>query len=139
MAPAAFSWLADAYAMHGLYDEAFGSIDLGLETAVATDQHFYDSRLHRVRGDILLTDPRDDEIARRKAAEDEFRQAIEIANAQQSKAFALQGALNLARLLIEEARPGEARACLEPLLASFTEGFGTRDLRDARELLRSCS
>ncbi len=139
MAPAACSWLADTYAVHGLYDEALGSIDVGLETAVATDQHFYDSRLHRVRGDILLIDTRENEVTRHKAAENEFRQAIEIADAQQSKAFALQGALSLARLLIEEARPREARACLEPLLASFTEGFGLRDLRDARELLRSCS
>jgi predicted ATPase len=37
--------------------------------------------------------------------------------------------------LLSEQRRNEARTCLQPLFSSFTEGFDTRDLRDARALL----
>ena len=73
--------------------------------------------------------------ARGKAAEDEFRKAMEIARAQESKWFGLRATIGLARLLLSEQRRNEARDCLQPIVSSFTEGFATRDLLDARALL----
>ena len=87
------------------------------------------------KAEIILADDRQSEDARGKAAEDEFRQAVEIAKAQESKWFELRATIGLARLLLSEQRRNEARECLRPIFSSFTEGFDLRDLRDARALL----
>jgi predicted ATPase len=47
----------------------------------------------------------------------------------------LRAATSLARLWREQGRPGEARNLLAPLYGSFTEGFGTADLKDTKALL----
>jgi predicted ATPase len=68
-------------------------------------------------------------------AEADFRSAIETARSQGNKAWELRAATSLARLLI---RRGHHRAALEnlaPVYASFSEGFQTPDLREARSLL----
>lgn len=52
-----------------------------------------------------------------------------------SKAHGLRSATSYARWLCARGRAGEAREVLEPLYASFTEGFDTYDLCEARQLL----
>jgi len=47
----------------------------------------------------------------------------------------LRAATSLARLWREQGRRGEARELLTPLYGSFTEGFDTPDLKEARTLL----
>jgi predicted ATPase len=37
--------------------------------------------------------------------------------------------------LLSQQRRNEAHEALQPIVSSFTEGFATRDLRDARALL----
>jgi class 3 adenylate cyclase/tetratricopeptide (TPR) repeat protein len=135
MAPSACMWVADSYRAQGLYDDALAMIDAGLDLGVSTRQHYYDCPLHRVKAEVILTDDRQPEVVRGKAAEDEFRQATEIAQAQESKWFELRATIGLARLFLSEQRRNEARDCLQPIFSSFTEGFDTRDLRDARALL----
>ncbi len=135
LAPAACSWIADSYRAGGLCDDAFAMVDAGLDMAMTTGQHFYDAALHRVKGEISLADDRQPEDVRRKAAEDQFRNAMDIAHAQGTKAFELLAAISLSRLLLSQQRRNEAHECLEPIYSSFTEGFDTRDLREARDLL----
>jgi predicted ATPase len=55
--------------------------------------------------------------------------------AQQAKSFELRTAMSLARLLIDQDRRAEARELLAPIYGWFTEGFDTRDLKEAKELL----
>jgi tetratricopeptide (TPR) repeat protein len=135
MAPSACMWIADSYLARGLCDDALAMIDAGLDLGVSTRQHYYDAPLHRVKAEIILVDDRQSHDARGKGAEVEFRQAVEIAQTQESKWFELRAAIGLARLLLSEQRRKEARECLQPIFSSFTEGFDTRDLRDARALL----
>jgi class 3 adenylate cyclase/tetratricopeptide (TPR) repeat protein len=135
MAPSACMWVADSYRAQGLYDDALAMIDAGLDLGVSTRQHYYDAPLHRVKAEIMLADDRQSQDARRESAEVAFRRAAEIAQTQESKWFELRAATGLARLLLSEQRRNEARTCLQPLFSSFTEGFDTRDLRDARALL----
>ena len=135
MAPSACMWIADSYLAQGLCDDALAMIDAGLDLGVSTRQHYYDCPLHRVKAEIILADDRQSEDARGKAAEDEFRQAVEIAQAQESKWFELRTTIGLARLLLSQQRRNEAHEALQPIVSSFTEGFATRDLRDARALL----
>jgi predicted ATPase len=47
----------------------------------------------------------------------------------------LRAATSLARLWREQGRRGEARDLLAPLCGSFTEGFDTADLKEAKALL----
>jgi len=71
-----------------------------------------------------------------REAEDCFRKAIKIANAQGSKAWELRAAVALSRSLIKSNRHDEARRELVPVLDWFTEGLDTPDFLDATELLQ---
>jgi len=71
------------------------------------------------------------------AAEGCFRQAIELARHQQSRAWELRAAMSLARLWQRQGRRSEARNALEAVYGAYTEGFTTPDLVDANSLLAS--
>ena len=47
----------------------------------------------------------------------------------------MRAVTSLARLWRDQARRGEAQDLLAPLYGSFTEGFDTPDLKDAKALL----
>jgi predicted ATPase len=47
----------------------------------------------------------------------------------------LRAATSLARLWRDQGRRGEARELLAPVYGSFTEGFDTADLKDAKALI----
>ena len=65
-----------------------------------------------------------------------FVKAIDLARGQQSKAWELRATMSLARLYQQQDRRGEAKEILRRTLGSFTEGFATPDLRDAKILLQ---
>ena len=71
------------------------------------------------------------------AAEDCFRQAIETARRQQSKAWELRATMSLARLWQRQGRRDEARAALAAVYGTYTEGFTTPDLVEAGALLEA--
>ena len=64
-----------------------------------------------------------------------FNEAIAFAREIGTKLVELRATTNLARLLARHGRTDEARARLAPLYASFTEGFDTPDLQNAKALL----
>ena len=68
-------------------------------------------------------------------AEDSFRTALAIAREQGTRGYELRAATSLARLWREQGRRGEARDLLAPVYGSFTEGFDTPDLKEAKALL----
>jgi len=68
-------------------------------------------------------------------AESSFRSAIEIARTQSARMWELRATTSLARLLAKQGRRDEARAMLAEIYGWFTEGFDTRDLKDAKALL----
>jgi predicted ATPase len=68
-----------------------------------------------------------------------FREAIDIACSQDAKSLELRAATSLARLWQQQGRKEEARELLAPVYDWFTEGFDTRDLKDARALLDKLS
>jgi hypothetical protein len=61
--------------------------------------------------------------------------ALAVARQQQAKSWELRAAMSLARLLRFRSKPQQARELLAPAHGWFTEGFETRDLREARALL----
>lgn len=68
-----------------------------------------------------------------------FHKALEIARKQQGKGLELRTATSLARLWQQQGKLHEARDLLAPIYNWFTEGFDTKDLKDAKALLAQLS
>jgi predicted ATPase len=71
-----------------------------------------------------------------ESAEHSFRESIALANRAGAKSYALRSATSLASLLSSRGHATEARELLSPLYGSFVEGFDTRDLIEARNVVR---
>ena len=54
---------------------------------------------------------------------------------QQAKSWELRAAMSMARLWRDQGKREEARELLAPVYGWFTEGFDTRDLKEAKALL----
>jgi predicted ATPase len=63
--------------------------------------------------------------------------AIEVARRQNSRFLELRASVSKARLWLAGGLSDEARALLEPVYESFSEGFATADLVEAKTLLES--
>ena len=68
-------------------------------------------------------------------AEVAFSQVIDIAQQQNSKSWELRAAMSMARLWRDQGKRDEARELLAPVYGWFTEGFDTRDPKEAKALL----
>ena len=64
-----------------------------------------------------------------------YQHALVSARRQEAKSWELRAALSLARLWHDQNRRAEARDLLAPIYGWFTEGFETRDLKEAKSLL----
>ena len=85
----------------------------------------------RITGEIALLSP-EREAAKSQAY---FERALSIARQQQAKSWELRAAMSMARLWRDQGKRDEARELLAPVYGWFTEGFDTRDLKEAKALL----
>jgi predicted ATPase len=65
--------------------------------------------------------------------------ALSISRAQDAKAWELRAAMSMARLWRDQGKRDEASDLLAPIYRWFTEGFDTRDLKEAKTLLDGLS
>ena len=105
---------------------------LGEALAVAdrNGERCYEAELYRLKGELLLA--ASPAIA---DAESSFSQSLKIAKQRKARSFELLTALSLARLYQNQGKLKETRMLLEPIYNTFTEGFDTMDLREAKSLL----
>jgi predicted ATPase len=68
-------------------------------------------------------------------AEGYFERVLAVARHQQAKSWELRASMSLARLWRDQGKVREARELLAPVYGWFSEGFDTRDLKDAKALL----
>ena len=68
-------------------------------------------------------------------AEAYFERALAVARSQQAKSWELRAATSMARLWRDQGKRDAARDLLAPVYGWFTEGFDTRDLKEAKALL----
>ncbi len=94
---------------------------------------YYDAEILRLQGELLHAS------GAAGAAEASLRKALETARGQGAHSFELRAATSLGRLLAEQGRAGEALPPLTAAYQAFHEGFATRDLTAARELLEQLS
>jgi predicted ATPase len=124
--------LAEGLAGLGQSAEALVTVDQALAAAQDGGQHWYVPELLRLKGEVLLSDMSDQSVA---AAEDCFRQALEIAGQQGALYWKLRSVMSLAQLRMTQGRLDDARQGLVRVYDRFTEGFETSDLRAARKML----
>ena len=72
-------------------------------------------------------------------AEAHFEHAHAVAREQRAKSWELRAAMSMARLWRDQGKRDEARELLAPVYGWFTEGFDTRDLKEAKGLLDELS
>jgi hypothetical protein len=124
--------LGDAYTQMARFEDAHRVLDEALAVAEKNDDRCHEAELHRLMGKLLLA-----ESSNEDAAEGCFRQAIETAGCQQSRAWELRATMSLARLWQRHGRRDEARTMLGAIYGTYTEGFSTPDLMDAAALLET--
>ena len=125
--------LAAVYAKSGRVDDGLQTLAEGLALAEQTDERYHLADLHRLQGDLLLAQSQGKEAE----AQASFEQALQIARRQQAKSLELRAAVSLARLWRRQDKSREAHGLLAPVYAWFSEGFGTADLIEARDLLKA--
>jgi predicted ATPase len=129
--PLYLAYLAKA---HGEVDQmgdarrCIGEATTVIETSGET---WCEAEVHRIGGEIALM-PRDHDEAK---AEEFFEHALGVARSQQAKSWELRAATSLARLWRDQGKVQQAYELLAPVYGWFTEGFDTRDLKEAKALL----
>jgi predicted ATPase len=129
--PLWLSSLARANAEIGQFDDARRCIGEAMAAVETAKERWCEAEVNRIAGEIALLSPEPD-AAR---AEEYFERALAVARAQQAKSWELRAAMSMARLWRDQGRRDEARDLLAPLYGWFTEGFDTRDLKEAKALL----
>jgi class 3 adenylate cyclase/tetratricopeptide (TPR) repeat protein len=125
------AWLAESQLQLGELGAAESSLQRSFEIMKETGEGWAEPEVYRVRAEAILRKPSADV----PAAQRHFEQAIAIARRQRSKWWELRATAGLARLLATQRRRGEAHAMLADIYGSFTEGFDSADLTDAKALL----
>jgi predicted ATPase len=124
-------YLATAYADLGQLDDAGRCIGEATTAMETTKETLFEADVHRMAGEIALKSPEPDAVK----AQAYFERALSVARSQQAKSWELRAAMSIARLLRDQGKRDEARDLLAPVYNWFTEGFDTRDLKEAKALL----
>jgi predicted ATPase len=129
--PFALSHLAIAHAELGQFDDAWLCIGEAIVAVAKTKERWFEAEVNRIAGEIALhaTEPN---LAK---AEAHFERALAVARQQQAKSWELRASMSLARLWRDQGKMQEGRELLAPVYGWFTEGFDTRDLKEAKALL----
>jgi predicted ATPase len=125
------SHLAMAYTELGQPEDARRCIDDAINKVERSKEKWCETEVHRIAGAIALKSVAPDT----EKAEKHFERALRVAHQQQQKSYELRAAISLARLWRDEGMVREARELLAPVYGWFTEGFETRDLKEAKALL----
>jgi predicted ATPase len=122
--------LSSAYADLGQFDEAQRYIAKAFTAVETTKETWCEAEVLRTAGEIALMSRED-----AAKAESYFERALAVARQQQAKSWELRAAMSLARLRRDQGKVQQARELLAPVYGWFTEGFDTRDLKEAKALL----
>ena len=129
--PISLARLATAHAEVAQFENAWRCLGDATTAIQKTKETWWEAEVSRVAGEIALK-PREPDPAK---AEAYFERALEVARQQQAKSWELRAAISLARLWRSQGKVQEARELLAPVYGWFTEGFDTRDLKEAKALL----
>jgi predicted ATPase/DNA-binding winged helix-turn-helix (wHTH) protein len=123
--------LAEAMTLANQSDEALGIIDEAIARSEHLSSHKEMPNMLRIKGEVLASMTRPD-FAQAERFLDKSR---ELARCQGALGFELRAAVSLAILWAWQGRREQAIGMLAPIYSRFSEGFETRLLTAARELL----
>jgi tetratricopeptide (TPR) repeat protein len=129
------SWLAEMSMHVGRPERAAVYLNEADHLMQRSGERFWEAELYRLKGELLLLQQDNPQLA----AETCFRHALETAHQQQAGSLALRAAISLSRLWQKQGRRVAAYTVLAEVYGRFTEGFATRDLQTARQLLDAWS
>jgi predicted ATPase len=129
--PFFLSHLSVSYARLGWFEDASRCIHEAMNRVENTKERWCEAELSRIAGEIALLSRQPDAAK----AQTYFERALEVARQQQAKSWELRASMSLARLWRSQGKVEQARDLLAPVYGWFTEGFDTRDLKDAKALL----
>jgi class 3 adenylate cyclase/predicted ATPase len=124
-------FLAMAHAEVSQFDDAWHRVGEAMTVMEAAKEKWWEPEVNRIAGEIALKSPEHDAAK----AEAYFGRALTVARQQQAKSWELRAAMSLARLWRGQSKQRQARELLAPVYGWFTEGFDTRDLKEAKALL----
>jgi class 3 adenylate cyclase/predicted ATPase len=115
----------------GQFDKAWSDVQDAVTAIESSQERWSEAELHRLAGEVAFRSA--EPLA--TSAEDYFARALAVARQQQAKSWELRAAMSMARLWRDQGKPQQARELLAPVYGWFTEGFDTRDLKEAKALL----
>jgi predicted ATPase len=123
--------LGEPHATLGQFGDARRCIKEAMSAVETTKERWHEVEVYSMAGEAELVPPQTD----MEMAHGYFERALTVARHQQAKSLELRAAVSLARLWRDQGKPQQARDLLAPVYGWFTEGFDTRDLKDAKALL----
>ena len=111
-------------------EAALELIDQGFSIVSRNSERCFEAELYRLKARALLMRGASD-----AEAESLLDQALRIARSQQARSLELRAATDLARLWMRQGKHVEARDGLASIHSRFTEGFDTRDVKEAKAVL----
>jgi tetratricopeptide (TPR) repeat protein len=111
-------------------EAALELIDRGLSIVSHNSERFFEAELYRLKARALLMGG-----ASNAEVESLLDQALRIARGQQARSLELRAATDLAKLWMQQGKHAEALDVLASIHSRFTEGFDTRDVKEAKTIL----
>jgi len=131
--------LAEANAKAERTEAALALLAEALAMADKNRECAWESELYRLKGKLTLQSGGRNPAHKTEEAEAYFHQALAVAGRQQARSWELRATISLADLWQRQGKKEDAREKLAEIYDWFTEGFHTRDLRDAKALLQELS
>jgi predicted ATPase len=132
--PLLLTLLVECYEQAGDVEQAMKPLAEALELVRATGERFWEAEIYRIEGRLLLRAGADADTV-----EACFAKALAQARQQKAKLLELRAAMSLADLMKRKQRAAEGRELVARVYGSFTEGFGSIDLREASAFLNCIS
>jgi predicted ATPase/DNA-binding winged helix-turn-helix (wHTH) protein len=123
---------AEALGRAGDVADGLAVVEEAIAACGQTEGRFVLAELLRVKGELFLLQGACGAAA---AAEDHFRQALDVSCRQGAFSWKLRAGTSLARLWRDQGRRKKAQQLLVPIHGRFTEGFETADLKAAKAVI----
>jgi predicted ATPase len=155
--PYRLSLLAEVYGKAGLAEEGLAVLTEVPAMMDKSGERLYEAELYRLKGELLLAQesrehglgseeqnfggpkPESQILYPHDEAGGVLSQSHYIARQQQAKSWELRASTSLARLWQQQDKREDARQLVAEIYGWFTEGFDTKDVKDAKALLEKLS
>jgi len=127
---AQFALFGAVLLLHNDTKAALAIIEQGLSVVSQNSERLFEAELYRLKARALHMTGISD-----SAVEALLESALGVARRQQARSLELRAATDLAKLWMSQSRRADALDVLGSICGRFTEGFETRDLKEARAVL----